>query len=155
MRNIETRREPDPSVMPALIERINEMEGLKDEIDALEDELKVRKERYRDLSEREVPELMETAGITDASGKGKISTGSGKLVYLKTNTFVNVRKDDKPKLFKWLRKEGLGSLIKEDVHHQTLSALVRERLDEDLKIPAFVTVTPQTVAVLHKGSNKG
>jgi hypothetical protein len=42
---------------------------------------------------------------------------------------------DNEKGMEWLRENGLGSLIKETVHPQTLSAAVREYIEEQAQTP--------------------
>lgn len=80
--------------------------------------------------------------------KGSFTTSSGARVALRTDLHAGVKSEDKPKLFKWLRENGLGDLIREDVHAQTLKAAVRERLEEGLPIPEYITRHWETTATL-------
>lgn len=54
--------------------------------------------------------------------------------------YVSVKKEDKPKLLKWLKKSGLGGIVKRDVHPRTLSSAVAEYASEGGEVPEWVKV---------------
>ena len=59
----------------------------------------------------------------------------GRLFYLKTETYVSPTAGARPRLIEWLKENGFGDIVQETVHHRTLSATVREMLDEDDELP--------------------
>jgi len=60
---------------------------------------------------------------------------SGRMFYLKTETYVSAAADRKPELIQWLKDHGLGDIVQETVHPRTLSAAVKEMLEEDDELP--------------------
>lgn len=60
---------------------------------------------------------------------------SGRMFYLKTETYVSTAADRKPELIQWLKDHGLGDIVQETVHPRTLSAAVKEMLEEDDELP--------------------
>jgi hypothetical protein len=132
------------------MDRAQEMERLRYEIDALEDQAKTRKERYRELSERIIPDLMETVGMVDKDGKGSMSMQSGSKIYLKSDAYVNCRAEDKPALLRWLRSHKLKDMIRQDVNAQTLKAFCKEQFEDDEPLPPMITMHFVTNAQLRR-----
>jgi hypothetical protein len=152
---LKRRPKVDESKLPELMGLANEMETLKAEYESLEEQAKVRKDRYREISENLLPEAMELAGLVGPDGHGKFTLASGSGVHLKTEVYVGVRKEDKPALFAWLRKHGMHDLIKEDVNTNTLKSTVKELIEYDEEIPPQVTTHFITSAVLtRRGTRK-
>ena len=60
---------------------------------------------------------------------------SGRMFYLKTETYVSAATDRKAELIEWLRANGFGDIVQETVHPRTLSATVKEMLEEDDELP--------------------
>nr|PZN59300.1 MAG: hypothetical protein DIU58_18110 [Sphaerobacter thermophilus] len=58
-----------------------------------------------------------------------------KLFYLRTETYVSPAAERKPELIEWLKANGLGDIVQETVHPRTLSAAVKEMLEEDDELP--------------------
>jgi hypothetical protein len=143
-------REPEPNAefLPTLMEAGEEMLHLKAEIEDLDSQVKHRKERYRDLAENIVPELMEKAGMVNADGRGTFTLSSGGRISLRTDVYVNVLKEHKPALFAWLRRHKLKDMIREDVHAQTLKSFVKERIEDDEPLPPMLSTHFITSAVL-------
>lgn len=50
----------------------------------------------------------------------------------------NVLKENEDKLFAYVREIGRGEVIKENIHHLTLGALIRDVLAEGKELPEFV-----------------
>lgn len=126
-------------------EELEELRAKKDELDA---QLKRLNERIRELTLAEIPELMEKAGLVAASGKGSFTLASGARIHLKNDLYANIKAEDKPTLFTWLRRRKLGDMIREDVHHQTLKAFCKERLEDGEDLPPMITTHFETSAVL-------
>jgi len=82
---------------------------------------------------------MAEAGIVSEEGKGSFSLPDGSTVYLTTSLYVSCRKADQEHLHQWLRANGLGDLIKETVHHQTLRAFAREQSEKGAPLPLVLT----------------
>ena len=55
---------------------------------------------------------------------------SGRMFYLKTETYVSAVAERKPELIEWLKANGYGSIVQETVHPRTLSATVKELKEE-------------------------
>lgn len=60
---------------------------------------------------------------------------SGRMFYLKTETYASAVSDRKAELIEWLKEHGLGDIVQETVHPRTLSATVKEMLEEDDELP--------------------
>lgn len=60
---------------------------------------------------------------------------SGRMFYLKTETYASAVSDRKAELIEWLKANGLGDIVQETVHPRTLSATVKEMLEEDDELP--------------------
>src|SRR5690606_39421696 len=58
-----------------------------------------------------------------------------KLFYLRTDTYVSPAADRKPELIQWLKDHGLGDIVQETVHPRTLTATVKEMLEEADELP--------------------
>jgi hypothetical protein len=126
-------------------QKAGQLRTLRDEIEALEATLSQKKESKKQLEEREIPELMERAEIEKITFQG-IGT-----IYLKTEPKASVLKENEPVFFQWLKDNGHGDIVKETVHHRTLSSWAKEVLEQGLPVPEIVQVFHQTKAVLRKG----
>lgn len=136
----------DASQLAVLAE---EMQGLKDQADELESQAKQLKDRYNQIRQQELPDLMQSLGMINSAGKGSF-TFSGGRVHIETKVFASVRKDDVEQFHAWLRENKAEDLIKEAVNAQTLSAFVRERRGEDLPDPPYVVTYEERVAKITK-----
>ena len=136
----------------------------EDEIAALEDQLKKKKEEADDIGSRIIPELLAEQGLSE------IKLADGSKVSVKKEFRATVPKDDtkRENALQWLRTNGLGDIIKNnvsvtfgkgeddkakqlldlaaengyepqqksDVSWNTLTALYRERVEAGLDMPA-------------------
>nr|PZN59543.1 MAG: hypothetical protein DIU58_17855 [Sphaerobacter thermophilus] len=79
---------------------------------------------------------------------------SGRMFYLKTETYVSASADRKPELIQWLKDHGLGDIVQETVHPRTLSATLKEMLEENDELPPdlaeLVNVFEKTTVSLRK-----
>src|SRR5690606_37020534 len=78
----------------------------------------------------------------------------GRMFYLKTETYASAATGRKPELIQRLKDHGLGDIVQETVHPRTLSAAVKEMLEEDDELPEglseLVNVFEKTTVGLRK-----
>jgi len=131
----------------------------------LDEETREVKDRLRQVSERELPDAMDEAGVEGFTLK------DGRKVSIKVEYYASIPKDKQPLAFSWLRERGHDGLIKrnvtakfgkgedglaeafvawarehyfvpiddkQSVHHQTLKAFVREQMEDGIEIPQDV-----------------
>ena len=106
------------------------------EVDGEQEHLKAKQDRVRDLSERQLPELL------DAARQLELKTASGLLVKLNNVVRASISEAKKVNAFKWLRKQGHGAIIKttieipfqagQDKHAQELKAFLEFLMREDV-----------------------
>ncbi len=130
-----------------LFEAAAEMLAAKNEADRLTAEAKQHKDRYDELRQTIIPDLMQKKGLVQSSGKGSFTFSGGKI-HLETKLYAACTEANRPTLFSWLRKQKLGDVIKETVAPATLAALVRERREEGRDDPPGVSIHTETVAKL-------
>lgn len=135
---------------------------LEERIELLEEQVKAAKKQLTQISEIDIPEVMEEAGVRS------IQLSDGSEVKVKEILLANIKKADEPEAYTWLVKHDLGSIIKssfileygkgeskkaneakavleehsldfkskETVHVQTLRKTMRELLEDgDVKVP--------------------
>jgi hypothetical protein len=79
-------------------------------------------------------EIAETeAKLSDAMVNEEVPNFSrnGKLFYITSRTYASPAAGRKAELFAWLRENGLGDLVQETVAANSLSAWVREYMEEN------------------------
>ena len=140
------------------------LKAKEDEIAAIEDQLKKKKEEADDISSRVIPELLAEQGLSE------IKLADGSKVSVRKEFRATVPKDDlrREAALQWLRDQGLGDIIKNnvtvsfgkgeddkaeqllnlaadngfepqqksDVAWNTLSALYQERVEAGLDMPS-------------------
>ena len=139
-----------------------ELQGIENDIDSLEQQLKAKKEAADKISSEVIPNLLAEQGLASL----KLADGSG--VDVKKTYSCTVKKDSVESAYTWLRNNGLGDLIKNEVSVQfgkgednkaeqllnlaaeegyeptqkqkvepmTLKALYRERIEAGLDMPS-------------------
>ena len=85
------------------------LQGIESEIDSLEEQLKERKEAADKISSEIIPNLLAEQGLASL----KLADGSG--VEVKKTYSCTVKKDSVESAYTWLRNNGLGDLIKNEV----------------------------------------
>lgn len=138
---------PDAGDLKSVLE---EFERRHDALSDLKDQVKEAQKAYDEYRYETVLEALNEAGILDDQGKGSCTTPSGRKVYIRTDTRAYIRKEDEPVAHKALREMGFGELISERVHNQTLTAWVRDRLENAEEIPPGIEMYEQEKAVLRK-----
>lgn len=97
------------------------------------------KEKKAQLEEA-LDKALENAGLQNVKGE------DGTTYYRREQFFASVKAQDKPAFFQWLRDHGMGDIIKEDVHAKTLTAFVKEQMEQDNPLPGYVsTFTRNTI----------
>jgi len=112
-------------------ELVLEYKLAKDEVERLEEESKKAKDRFEKAQDKLVEEL-QTKG---ASQTAKYD-GIGRITIMKP--LVGARSKDEDVLFDYLKQIGRDDLIKQTVHHRTLSSFVKEMLETGKEIPDFI-----------------
>ena len=87
----------------------DEMHAVDKKIAETDLALKKLKEKHRQISEEQLPELFEEAEMTE------LKTRSGLPLKLKNKVFTNISKDRKPKAIAWLDENGQGGMVKRNV----------------------------------------
>ena len=85
------------------------LQGIESEIDSLEEQLKERKEAADKISSEIIPNLLAEQGLASL----KLADGSG--VEVRKTYSCTVKKDSVESAYTWLRNNGLGDLIKNEV----------------------------------------
>ena len=93
----------------SLSDKVIELKNLEDEIENAEESLSKLKEKARYISNVEVPQLMEEMHIT------KLKLKDGESVEIKKIYGASITPDNQEQAFTWLRNNGLGDIIKNDV----------------------------------------
>lgn len=75
---------------------------------------------------------LENAGLQNVKGE------DGMTFYRREQFFANVKVQDKPEFFQWLRDHQMGDIIKEDIHPKTLTAFVKEQIEHENELPECV-----------------
>lgn len=127
---------------------VTEFIALKANVDELKTLTKSVEAQYDDMRKRRLPDKMQELGLISPDGKGGFTHSSGAKVHLRVEVYAYCKKENEPAFFEWLREQGHGALIKETVHTQTLKAFAKECLNNGVALPAQLTVTPETQAVL-------
>ena len=92
-----------------LSDEVIKLRNLEDQIAASEDHTKTLKEKARELSQIIIPEMMKEMNVT----KLKLKDGASIEV---TNFYsARITPDKQEAAFNWLRENGLGDIIKNDV----------------------------------------
>ena len=82
---------------------------LEEQIEEINNQLKVLKEKHRRVSEEQLPEALQEAGISEFKLK------NGTKVSTSTYYSARITPDNKEKAFKWLRDNRFADLIKNTV----------------------------------------
>ena len=92
-----------------LSDKVIELKDLEDEIENAEESLSKLKEKARYISNVEVPQMMEEMHIT------KLKLKDGESVEIKKIYGASISPNNREAAFNWLRDNGLGDLIKNEV----------------------------------------
>ena len=92
-----------------LSDKVLELKDLEDEIANAEESLKKLKEKAKVVSSIEIPAMMDDMQIT------KLKLKDGESVEIKKIYGASIPKDQQEAAFTWLRNNGLGDIIKNDI----------------------------------------
>ena len=92
-----------------LSDKVIELKNLEDEVKNAEESLSKLKEKTRYISQIEVPKMMEEMHVT------KLKLKDGEIIEIKKIYGASISSDNQEKAFTWLRNNGLGDIIKNDV----------------------------------------
>ena len=92
-----------------LSDKVIELKDLEDEIANAEASIKKLKEQANQLSMVEIPAMMDEMQIT------KLKLKDGESVEVKKIYGASIPKDKQEEAFTWLRNNGLGDIIKNDI----------------------------------------
>ena len=145
-----------------LSDKVIELRNLEDQIATSEDKIKLLKEEAKQISNFDIPTMMEEMNIS------KLKLKDGASVEVKPFYGAYIAPDKQEEAFNWLREHGLGDIIKNDVtvtfgmgednkamayavlakgqgyepiqkigvHSGTLKAVVREQTESGQNMPA-------------------
>lgn len=149
------------NILAAISQKARDMVTARERVTECEEKLRQAQLALKDISEREMPELMAAAGQTE------VKTQDGIRVIIKEVLRASIPSDRVVKALSWLEDRGHGSVIKHEikvdfgkgqddkaeelskaalkmgvvpsekrtVHPQTLQALLRELLAEGIDVP--------------------
>ena len=145
-----------------LSDKVIELRNLEDQVAASENHTKDLKEKAKQLSNFDIPKMMQEMNVT------KLKLKDGASIEVKPFYGAHITPDKQEAAFSWLREHGLGDIIKNDitvtfgmsednkatayavlargqgyepvqkvaVHTGTLKAVVRERTESGQDMPA-------------------
>jgi len=135
-----------------LVRLCNKLAALEDDIETRTAELQKVTDEAKNISERLVPDLMASIGLTE------MRLTDGRKITIKEDTFVNVTKENLRAAGEWLKERNMGGIVKEKVivspeytqrlveavvpfttdvsiHPSSLRALVKEQLEAGTQFP--------------------
>lgn len=96
--------------MTAIVNLANEIDRVRKNLEIKEDAVKSTKEQLRRLEEEDLPNMMNEIGLS------RFETQDGQLKINLQNFYRgHISKEKQPEAFAWMRKEGHGDLIKNEV----------------------------------------
>ena len=104
-----TKIRVDTSMAKDIAVKCNELIDLQNEIKTIEEKLNKVKEQEKFLSEHAIPSLMQSSGIS------MIKLEDGTEVKVSPYYYAKISEDKKEAAFAWLRENGFGDLIKNNI----------------------------------------
>ena len=92
-----------------LATKIKEMQSIQQDIELKEEFLKQRKQELEHVSGEIIPTMMAEMGLS------YLKLADGSSVEVKTNYSATITQANKEKAFNWLRQNGLGDIIKNEI----------------------------------------
>jgi len=92
-----------------LSDKIKEMQAIQEDIELKEEFLKQRKKDLDHISGEVIPTMLAEMGLS------YLKLADGSSVEVKTNYSATITQANKEKAFNWLRNNGLGDIIKNDI----------------------------------------
>ena len=129
----------------SLVELVHAMATLQNRKEAMEDQLKLINKEYDFLRITKVPATMDDDGVDriNVTGVGRVS--------LTADMHVSVKADQKAAFHEWLRDNGRGDLLQENINPSTLKATIKGMFKSGEDIPeTLLNVSPFTRASITK-----
>ena len=95
--------------LQSLADQVERLEGVASEMEDTESRLKLLKQKHDHISGEVIPTMMSEMGLSHL----KLIDGS--TVDVKPNYSANISVANREKAFKWLRENGLGDIIKNEI----------------------------------------
>ena len=142
----------EPSAPKPLAEAGAKLRNLKDRKAIAEEALTQINKEIVEMETVTLPKLMDDNDIPSFKIKG-VGT-----IFLSTEVYASVLKEDRPKLYDWLREHGHGAMVTDWVFPISLTAFVKKQLDDQLDnglndgnvLPDFVKATKIPTANLRR-----
>lgn len=109
-----------------------------------------RKKSYEELKalcsdafsklEQTTQKIIEYMEDTGASSTAKYD-GLGRLTLTKPQLYAKFEEESRTEVFDFLRENGMSDIIKETVHHSTLSSFIASLIKDGKPIPAFISTS--------------
>ena len=126
-------------------ERLQQLRDMKAEFDS---QLKQVNEKIEEVNQ-ELVNLMIEEEIQNF-------VKSGKMFCLSTRVYASAKAEAKQELFSTLKEKGYGDIVIETVHPQTLSAFVKELMEEGDELPEWlktkVNIFEKTIVSIRKSN---
>ena len=129
----------------SVVDLVTAMAALQKHKEDLEDSLKAVNKEFDFLRITKIPGQMEDEGIDriTVNGVGRVS--------LTADMHVSVKAEKKAEFFDWLRDNGRGDLLQENINPSTLKATVKGLVKNGEEIPEdLLNVSPFTRASITK-----
>lgn len=115
-----------------MLEKAKEILKLKAESESLADSLKAVNTKWLQVEESLLEDMAE-------EGVGSFKLDSGEMFTMASENYFSLRADAKPDFFEWMKANGHGALIKEDVNAQTLKAFLKTEFANLVQKAVLVT----------------
>jgi len=125
----------------SLVDLVHSMSTTQNRKEALEDQLKIINREFDFLRITKVPSKMEEDGVDriNVTGIGRVS--------LTADMHVSVKAEQKSEFFVWLKDNGRGDLLQENINPSTLKAAVKKMFRDGEEVPdQLLNVSPFTRA---------
>lgn len=125
----------------SLVDLVHSMSTTQNRKEALEDQLKIINREFDFLRITKVPSKMEEDGVDriNVTGIGRVS--------LTADMHVSVKAEQRSEFFVWLRDNGRGDLLQENINPSTLKAAVKKMFRDGEEVPdQLLNVSPFTRA---------
>ena len=93
----------------SLADQVEKLESLNKRLELQEESVKQRKKEIEYLSGEVIPTMLSEMGLSFL----KLADGSS--IEVKTNYRAHIKEDNKERAFNWLRENGLGDIIKNEI----------------------------------------
>jgi hypothetical protein len=124
-----------------LVGLVTAMSSIQSMKEVLEEQLKIVNKEFDFLRITKIPSKMEEDGVDriNVTGIGRVS--------LTADMHVSVKADQKPEFFVWLKDNGRGDLLQENINPSTLKAAVKKMFRDGEEVPdQLLNVSPFTRA---------